>query len=425
MRLSLPLFEFQYIVNCYTYSSPYCIFRKITISKRTGMKKIFLLLMPFMALIACNNGGDHHQPSVINTFLPTYNAGFYTDVLSAAQGIGMPFLLAQKYFKSDTVWLKNDSTLLVGRDSVLYNIYENYVNPDSAGIPQYFVNADAYDTFGITGLKPIWPMRAPYAFYNRKKNTFNATFDCVGFGTRVLSAIGDTSVQNNPYLNLQNAILGSQLTGFAHAGRVAEAYQFAVSFPLVDTVPAGWQYISGGLAVDSIRKYDTSTNVKYRHNYRPKNRGNFQSAMAGDILAFGYAPLCKDNGHFMVMANSPVRLDSASLTTYLVHDSLSADSIGRISHTYRVYAVEVFDCSGIQSHFKDSRTIMSGIGHGTLILLTNLKTDVPEGFIFGRMKDTTKTNNAGNNNELKQGTVGVHVFAISVGRWNAKGEMKK
>ncbi len=373
------------------------------------MKKIFLLLIPVLALMGCNNGSaDHHKPTGTNTFLPAYNAGFYTDVLSAATGVGMPFLLGQKYFSCDSVRVKDSTTLIVGRDSVPYNIYEHYVNPNDTGITIYFIKDSAYSAFGITALAPIWPSVAPNAFYNSKTNTFNATFDCVGFGTRVLSAVGDTSVANNPYRNLQTMIRGDSTIGFANTGYVAKAYQFAVSFPLVNNAATGWQYISGGIAADSIRHYDTAKHM-VRH-YKGQNRGNFKSALPGDILSFGYAPSSKDNGHFMVIAKAPQQLDSISLTTYLRKDSTSPDTIGKLIHTYRIYAVAVFDCSGVQSHFDDSRTTMSGIGHGTLILLTNPKTDVPEGFIFG-------PNNAGNAAEIKQGMVGQHVFAISVGRW--------
>jgi hypothetical protein len=83
--------------------------------------------------------------------------------------------------------------------------------------------------------------------------------------------------------------------------------------------------------------------------------------------------------------------------------------------SFTVYAVAVYDCSGIQSHFDDSRRDMSGIGHGTLILLANRATDVPEGFIFG-------PNNSGNAAEVKRGTVGQGVYAISVGRWVPPGK---
>jgi hypothetical protein len=69
----------------------------------------------------------------------------------------------------------------------------------------------------------------------------------------------------------------------------------------------------------------------------------------------------------------------------------------------------VFDCSGQMAHFRDSRTLTSGIGHGKLLLLTTLTDDAPMGFIFDTSQVTGTT--------LHYDTLGTSVYAISVGRF--------
>lgn len=228
----------------------------------------------------------------------------------------------------------------------------------------------------------------------------------------MLSAVGDSSATGNAYRNLQQMIRSRGNVGFAAHGWVASAYQFATAFPTVPPESTGWRYISGGLDIDSINYYDKLKNPS-APPYAGRPKPWFDSAAVGDILSFGYGPSAHDNGHFMVIARRPSLLTLDSLTNGYLHNK-SADTVQKLAKMYAIYAVDVFDCSGEYAHFNDTRHARSGIGHGTLLLLTSLKDHTPLGFVFGPnfVKDSAA---------IKQELVGVGVYAISVGRWQPAG----
>lgn len=271
----------------------------------------------------------------------------------------------------------------------------------------YYVDKTQYGNFGISLFAAIWPQKIPYAFFNSADSTFTSQIDCVGYGTRLLSAVGDATAANNAYLNLMDTIRARKSAPFAGRGYVAMAYQFAVAFPTL-TGNGQWQYISGNVAVDSIISYNRKLSKDAITTYSGVKKGNFQMAQPGDILSFGYGPSSKDNGHFMVIAHSPVLLNADSLSLYFKNKSM--DTINNLLASYNAYGVPVFDCSGTYAHFFDSRTKMSGIGHGTLVILTSKQENVPMGFVFGPEQ-------ASDSSYIGRGLVGKQAYAISVGRF--------
>ena len=349
------------------------------------------------------------------SLLPNYNGNFYPSVLAAAQGVGTPFLLEQGYMTMPGVTVK-DSILTY--NGTAYKVHEKYVNPVGPDTNYYYLHSGQYETYGINAFKPVWPRKIPNAFYNAAQSTFISEIDCVGYGTRLLSATGDTSVQNNAYRNLAATMERSHAAPFAANGYVAMAYQFAVAFPTLPTTApqgSGWQYVSGNVKVDSIVIYDDKLTHNKISTYNGVPKGNFQASQPGDILSFGYGPTSKDNGHFMVISRQPYMLNADSLARYFPGQPM--DNITQLLSAYRVYAVPVFDCSGINAHFFDSRNppayAMSGIGHGTIVILTSPQDDVPMGFIFGRAQAKAKSNNP----VLDRDLVGQQVYALSVGRF--------
>jgi hypothetical protein len=223
--------------------------------------------------------------------------------------------------------------------------------------------------------------------------------------------VGDTSTEGNAYLNIINTIRTQNYAPFAHKGYVATAYQFAVAFPtLPDSVTTGWQYISGNVEDSFINAYNHTIQSSVL-TYNGVRKGNFALAQPGDVMAFGYSAASSSNGHFVILETEPQPLNLNSLSSYL--PAQSANNLNGLLSRFNVYAVPVYDCSGLQAHFRDSRTQMSGIGHGTLIMLTNPADDAPMGYIF----DTLQTE--GNN--LTYDSIGTHVYAISVGRFVTTG----
>ena len=302
-----------------------------------------------------------------------YNATFYNTVLQAAIGIAQPFLVQEGYFSLPGV-TTTDTSLVYG--GVRYPTSEEYLNPTTG----YYIPSSLYSYYGISAFSSIWPTECPKAFYDSAKKLFAADIDCVGYGTRLLSAIGDATTANNAYLNLMNTMHTNNISHFAATGYVASAYEFATAFPTLTTftVP-GWQYIAGNLEDSSINVYNKSqysTTVTYV-GYR---KGGFAQCQGGDVLAFGYGASASSNGHFMIMENTPQLLNAAGLQAYYPKET-TAD-INALLAAYNVYAVNVFDDSGEKAHFNDSRKNYGGIGHGTLMILTDLTDDAPMGFIF-------------------------------------------
>jgi hypothetical protein len=362
------------------------------------MKKLFALLL--VVLFFAN------YSIKAQSVIPGYNGTLYTNVLNATIGVGKPFLLQQGYLTMPGVTIYHDSILSYqGHLYIIHNKYQNTAPPDTVN---YYIPDSLYTLFGVNIFKNIWPTRIPNVLFKSSDSTFYSLVDCVGYGTRLLSAVGDTTTQGNAYMNLMHTIWNERKTIFCSRGYVAMAYEVAAAFPtLLDVNPTGWVYVSGNIISDSINAFNHRREPTIG-TYNGRIKGGFNLSQAGDILAFGYGPGAPDNGHFMVISQQPYRLNYDSIQRLYPH--VSSSTINTFLSTYNVYATPLFDCSGKHAHFYDSRTLSSGIGHGTLLMLTNPSTEVPQGFIFSRPYDTATVILT----ELMSNT---HTWAITVGRF--------
>jgi hypothetical protein len=368
------------------------------------MKKVFSLLL-MLSTIALMSGKSETQ------LLSGYNQQLYTSVFNAAEGIAMPFLLQQGFMTMQGVQIYNDTMLLY--NGQVYPIMSNYRNPDS--VPNgYYLASSQYGTYGIQIFTNVWHINIPNVFYNSSNYTFSSLVDCVGYGTRLLAAVGDTSETGNAYLKLIYTVKTANRTRMAERGFVASAYEFGAAFPtLPDSSANGWSYVTGNVLADSINAYNHRVDPSLL-TYNGVSKGGYNLVMPGDILSFAYSPDSEQgfdpesNGHFMVLSGSPYLLNSDTLNHYYPH--VPDTAIQNFLNTYNIYATPVYDCSGVRAHFHDSRVYMSGIGHGTLWILTQPSTGTPEGFIFEPPFDTATS--------IRPFLLDPqHTWAISVGRY--------
>ena len=335
-----------------------------------------------------------------DSLIPNYNSTFYTSVLPAAKGVAMPFLVDQKYATIAGASVV-DST--INYDGSHYHIHNYYLNPTT----NYYVAGSQYSAYDISSFSSIWPTQCPNILYNSSDTSFNAQSDCVGYLTRLLSVTGNTTTTGNAYLNIISTVHAGNTSHFAAVGYVSTAYSFAVAFPTFPTsVSNGWQYVAGNIESSEINTYNHTIQSSLG-TYNGVRKGGFAQALPGDILAFGYSASSSSNGHVMVMETPPQLLNTDSLPNYFPAQMLSQATA--LLSTYHIYSMPVFDCSGQMAHFRESRTLTSGIGHGKLLLLTTLTDDAPMGFIFDTSQVTGTT--------LHYDTLGTSVYAISVGRF--------
>ncbi len=357
------------------------------------MKQLLLFLLFSFAL------GARAQ-----VLLPGYNAAFYPTALASAKGVAMPFLLRQGYATMSGVTVA-DSTLHYGASS--YVVHQTYQN----GGTGYTISNAQYGPYALNGMTKVWPYGIPNILYNPGVGAWDCIGDCVSYVVRVLSATGDTSTANNAYLNLQSVIKAANTTNIASRGYSSTAYQFGCAFPTLGAGnPTGWQYIAGNVLWDSVN----ATNHYYRSavgTYTGLAKGGFANAQAGDVLAYSFPRTASYNGHLMILESPPQLLGFDSLKAFM--PSQSTANINSLLAKYKVYAAPVFDCSGKKAHFRDSRQTVSGIGHGTILILTSIAGDVPKGFVFGV--------GSVSGSAIGYDTVGVNVFALSVGRWKGSG----
>ncbi|MFP5041222.1 hypothetical protein [Parasediminibacterium sp. JCM 36343] len=347
----------------------------------------------------------------IGSFSPEkYNSAFYPTVLDAAKGIGAPFLIQQGYLKVPGITLQDSS---FDYNGATYQTRQRYWNPhkeDEADMPSYYVKASAYANYGADNLQSIWPNKCPNTFYNNETKTFTATVDCVGYGSRLLSAVGDGSADKNAYLDLIYAVKTAHNSLFAAKGYVSTAYGFAISFPTLPVwVDKGWIYVSGNIDSEAINTYNHSKYPKIGI-YNGVRKGGFAKSLPGDVLAFGNGPGTKYNGHFMVLEEAPQLLNEAGLRSY--YPAVPDGEIKKVLAAYHVYAVPLFDDSGLAAHFNDSRTKTSGIGHGTVLVMTSPVDDAPMGLVF-KGTATDKTINI----RMVSVNNSTSMYALSVGRY--------
>ena len=339
-----------------------------------------------------------------------YNQQLYTSVYSSAEGIAMPFLLMQGYKTMPGVTIHNDTMLVFNGQT--YAINSKYQNPESGNPNNYYLMPAQYGQYQIQIFKNVWPFHIPNDFYNYSDFSFSSLSDCVGYGTRLLSAVGDTTEAGNAYLKLIKTIKTANTTLIAEKGYVASAYQVGAAFPtLPDVNPAGWEYVSGNINSDSINAYNHRTEPTVLQ-YNGRIKGGFNLSQQGDILSFSYGPGGESNGHFMVITGTPYLINSDTVSRF--YPNVPAPAVQSFLNTYNVYGTPVYDCSGKKAHFHDSRNYLSGIGHGTLWILTQPSTGVPLGFIFEPPATSATTINPILVDNAS-------TWAITVGRYNSKG----
>jgi len=373
----------------------------------TTLKKVVALAAMSLGLWGCK------QPKSGAALLPNYNTSFYPTVLQATEGIGMPFFLQEHVDTMAGVTVVRDSFLMY--QGATYTIFNNYENPDSV----YYIAASNYANYGINAATAaLWPAKIPNALYNKADSTFNSTVDCVGYGTRILAATGSGGADstNNAYVALGAFVRGTGAAPFAAHGWVASAYQIAIAFPLLPAAgKLGWQYVSGNVITQLIDSVNNRPQPNWHYKkYTGVAKGGFANAQPGDVLSFGYDG-GKSNGHFMVMAKAPQKLTSAQFSAYFAPIfQTQADSL---SSRLQVYGVTVYDCSGQNIHFNDSRKFMSGIGRGTLFIFTDIRNDIPQGFIFEPPHASSAQSGPVNIGAKLMGAPNVATCAISVGRY--------
>lgn len=336
-----------------------------------------------------------------------YNQQFYTNVFDAAEGVAMPFLLVQGYKTMQGVTIQNDTTLLY--NGQIYTFNNIYQNPETGNPNGYYIELSQYGKYQIEIFRNVWHIQIPRVFYNYSEHSFSSMADCVGYGTRLLSAVSDTTEDGNAYLNLIKTIKIPNKTIMAVRGYVASAYEFGAAFPtLPDNNPGGWEYISGNIIGDSINAYNHRLHPGVG-TYNGRVKGGYGNSEIGDILSFAYGPGGESNGHFMVISDKPYMVNFDTLNHF--YPNVPDTSIQNFLNTYNIWATPVYDCSGQEAHFYDSRHFTSGIGHGTLWILTQPGTDIPMGLIF----KTPKSNATQIHAQLIDPA---HTWAISVGRYD-------
>ena len=338
--------------------------------------------------------------------LPGYNPMFYNTVIAAAEGVGKPFFLMQGVTTIPGVTVFHDSVLIFEGNH--YKVHSEYQNPVTGNTNHYYVDASEYAAYQIQSLDPVWPSRIPNVLYNYSDSTFNSLADCVGYGTRLLSATGDVTTTSNSYLALIATIKLANTTMFADPGWVASAYEFGAAFAtLPDVNDAGWGYVAGSVLPDSIDAYNHRS-VPTLNTYNGTNKAGYDDAAPGDILSLSYKPGGSSNGHFMVITNTPYLIGYDTIHKY--YPNVPEASINSFLSTYHVYATPVYDCSGKKAHFNDSRKFMSGIGHGTLWIMADPADNSPLGYIFEPPVPGVTT--------ISPFILGpTHLWAITVGRY--------
>ena len=354
------------------------------------MSRNFTLVAFFvvLSLITRANGNTISKDTTVAPPLVTtgYNDSFYNSVLEAAIGIAQPFLLQQGFFTMPGVKVVDTSLVYNG---VTYPTSNLYYTPRTTGSTGFYISSSQYPSYGITGYNSIWPAECPNIFFDNT-NTFHSSTDCIGYGSRVVASVGGKNAANNAYLLFANAMLKAKICHLAAIGHAPDSYEMASSFATLQTTPAqGWEYISGNILFTLMNTYNHTLD-KTLGTYTGVRKGGFGLSKAGDILCLGDGPLSSNNGHTMVMAINPIPLNATSLKTFF--PSQSSTKINAFIKKNKVYQVNVYDdCDNL--HYNDSRTSsgITGIGYGTILVVTDTADDAPLGYFFTSGNSLTYT----------------------------------
>jgi hypothetical protein len=284
-----------------------------------------------------------------------YNSDYFPAVYDAALAIASPFLVQQQNQTIEGVTISGNQAEYNGNT---FTVHTDYINPGNG----YYIPTPPAFTH-------VWQTQQfPNAAFDGNTNTFTATIDCVGFGSRVLVATADSP--NNPQTNAF-CIFHSQVDfnamHFASPGWVPTAFEFAIAIPCL--LQGRWSYVAGSVNTTAIQSQESTDK-----DYNGLAKGGFSGAQAGDIVCLAYED-AGSNGHFMVLTATPQPAD-LSLFTDLP------------SFVTNAYTISVYDstASGFSLHFNDSRLNDNdsgcGVGYGQLYFFTN-DGDEPVGFIFG------------------------------------------
>lgn len=356
------------------------------------MKSNILLVVFFLLLsangnklMACDNKLD---TSVAPPFATNnYNDSFYTSILSAAEGIAQPFLLQQGYITFPGVTVVDTSLVYNGVKYLTSNVY---YTPRTISRTGFYISSADYPYYGVTNFSSIWSKECPNIFYDTAQKLFHTSTDCIGYGIRVIAAVGGTSSANNAYLKFANAILKAKICHLAPLGHAPDSYEMAAAFATLQTTTVdGWQYVSGnGLFTDMNTYNHTLDNTL--GTYIGGRKGGFALANAGDMLCFGDGPSSSSNGHTMVIAKSPIKLNAAGLKTFF--PTLSSSKINAFIAKHNTYQVNIYDdCDHL--HYNDTRAIskITGVGYGTILIVTDTLDDAPVGYFFTPSTSLTYT----------------------------------
>ena len=351
--------------------------------------------MPLVAflLLCFTNGkvlakGNLRDTTVIPPFATSsYNDSFYNSVLSAAAGIAQPFLLQQGYLTMPGVTVVDTSLIFNGKKYLTSNVY---YTPRTTSRIGFYISSTDYPYYGVANFSSIWSKECPNIFYDTIQKLFHTSTDCIGFGIRVISAVGGTSSANNAYLKFANAILKAKICHLAAVGHAPDSYEMATSFATLPSTPInGWEYISGNGLFTDINTYNHTLDNTLG-TYTGVRKGGFGLAKAGDILCFGDGPLSTNNGHTMIFADAPIKLSASGLKTFFT--TLSSSKINSFIAKHTTYQVNVYDdCDNL--HYNDSRTKsgITGIGYGTILIVTDTLDDAPIGYFFTPSTSLTYT----------------------------------
>jgi len=348
-----------------------------------GMKiNILPVLATFLIVAVGNNllaNNSLKDTIVAPPFATTsYNDSFYSSTLSAAEGIAQPFLLQQGYLTLPGVTVIDTSLVYNGIKYLTSNVY---FTPRTISRTGFYISSTDYPYYGITNFSSIWSKECPNIFFDTSKNLFHTSTDCIGYGVRVIAAVGGTSAATNAYLKFANAILKAKICHLAPLGHAPDSYEMAAAFAtLPSTAVAGWQYISGNGLYTYMNTYNHTLDNTLG-DYTGTRKGGFGWAKAGDLLCFGDGPNSSSNGHTMIMASDPIKLTATSLKTFF--PTLSSSKINTFISKHTTYQVNIYDdCDHL--HFNDSRAVsnITGVGYGTILIVTDTVDDAPVGYFF-------------------------------------------